>query len=109
MFSEQFAEKEEREAAEVISNKWKRSTKRKKLFSEDTLSSIPLILDPGQAFRFLKVFPTRRTTFQPPPHATLPPILWPQPIHYRSKRNATPSNPKCCDQQKANRSMEQKQ
>ena len=56
MFAEQFVEKEEREAAEVISNEWKLSDEEKKLFSEDTLTSIPLILDPGQAFRFLKVF-----------------------------------------------------
>ena len=56
MFSEQFAEKEEREAAEVISNEWKRSHEGVKLFSEDTLASIPLIIDPGKAFRFLKVF-----------------------------------------------------
>lgn len=56
MFSEQFAEKGKREAAEAISNQWERSREGESLFSEDTLAAIPLILDPGQAFRFLKVF-----------------------------------------------------
>tara|TARA_Y100000588_G_scaffold189003_1_gene202950 strand:+ start:1190 stop:4381 length:3192 start_codon:yes stop_codon:yes gene_type:complete len=56
MFSEQFAEEEKREAAESISNEWKWSREGEKLFSEETLASIPLILNPKQAFRFLKVF-----------------------------------------------------
>ncbi|MBT6717688.1 MAG: bifunctional [glutamate--ammonia ligase]-adenylyl-L-tyrosine phosphorylase/[glutamate--ammonia-ligase] adenylyltransferase [Nitrospina sp.] len=56
MFSEQFAEKENREAAEAISNEWERSREGENLFSEDALASIPLIRDPAQAFRFLKVF-----------------------------------------------------
>ena len=56
MFSEQFSEKGKREAAEAISNTWKWSREGEKLFSEETLASIPLILDSRQAFRFLKVF-----------------------------------------------------
>ena len=56
MFSEQFAEKEKRDMAEVISNQWEKSQKGETLFSEDILASIPLIQDPAQAFRFLKVF-----------------------------------------------------
>ena len=56
MFSEQFSEKGKREAAEAISNTWKWSREGEKLFSEETLASIPLILNPKQAFRFLKVF-----------------------------------------------------
>ncbi|GIT65172.1 MAG: hypothetical protein Ct9H300mP23_07990 [Nitrospinota bacterium] len=56
MFSEQFAEEEKREAAAAISNEWKWSREGEKLFSEETLASIPLILNPKQAFRFLKVF-----------------------------------------------------
>ena len=56
MFAEQFAEEGQREAAEGIWNVWKLSREGEKLFSEDTLASIPLILDPGQAFRFLKIF-----------------------------------------------------
>ncbi len=56
IFSEQFAEKEKREAAEAISREWEQSREGEILFSEDTLASIPLIRDPVQAFRFLKVF-----------------------------------------------------
>jgi [glutamine synthetase] adenylyltransferase / [glutamine synthetase]-adenylyl-L-tyrosine phosphorylase len=56
IFSEQFAEKEKREAAEAISREWEQSRQGEILFSEDTLASIPLIRDPVQAFRFLKVF-----------------------------------------------------
>ena len=56
MFSEQFAEKEKRETAEAISNEWEQSRKGEILFSEEVLASIPLIQDPVQAFRFLKVF-----------------------------------------------------
>ena len=56
IFLEQFAEKEKREAAEAISREWEESRKGEILFSEDTLAAIPLIRDPVQAFRFLKVF-----------------------------------------------------
>ncbi|MEK9627971.1 MAG: bifunctional [glutamate--ammonia ligase]-adenylyl-L-tyrosine phosphorylase/[glutamate--ammonia-ligase] adenylyltransferase [Nitrospinota bacterium] len=55
MFSEQFAEKEKREAAEAISKEWEQSRKGETLFSEDEIAAIPLIQDPAQAFRFLKV------------------------------------------------------
>ena len=56
MFSEQFSEKGKREAAETISNTWKWSREGEKLFSEETLASIPLIIDSRQAYRILKVF-----------------------------------------------------
>ena len=56
MFSEQFAEKEKRDMAEVISNEWEKPQKGEVLFSENILASIPLIQDSAQAFRFLKVF-----------------------------------------------------
>ena len=59
IFSDQFSEKEKREAAEAISNTWKWSREGEKLFSEETLASIPLIIDPRQAFRFLIVFSER--------------------------------------------------
>jgi glutamate-ammonia-ligase adenylyltransferase len=55
IFSEQFSKKEKREAAEKISREWEKSRKGETLFSEEKLASIPLIKDPVQAFRFLKV------------------------------------------------------
>ena len=55
MFSELFAEKEKRDAAEAITKEWEQSRKGETFFSEEALASIPLIQDPGQAFRFLKV------------------------------------------------------
>jgi [glutamine synthetase] adenylyltransferase / [glutamine synthetase]-adenylyl-L-tyrosine phosphorylase len=55
IFSEQFAEKEKREAAEKISREWDKSREEETLFSKEKLASIPLIKDPIQAFRFLKV------------------------------------------------------
>jgi len=56
MFCNQFSGEEKREAAETVSNVWKRSSEEEKLFSEKTLFAIPLILNPNQAFRFLKIF-----------------------------------------------------
>ena len=56
IYSEQFAEKEKREAAEKISWEWEQSREGEILFSEEALASIPLIRDPVQAFRFLKAF-----------------------------------------------------
>ena len=56
IYSEQFAEKEKREAAEKFSWEWEQSREGEILFSEEILASIPLIRDPIQAFRFLKVF-----------------------------------------------------
>lgn len=55
-FSNQFKEKGKREAAEAISKEWEPSRKGENLFSEETLASIPLMLDPVRVFRFLKVF-----------------------------------------------------
>jgi [glutamine synthetase] adenylyltransferase / [glutamine synthetase]-adenylyl-L-tyrosine phosphorylase len=55
IFSEQFVEKEKREAAEKISLEWEKSREGETLFSEEKLASIPLIKDPVQAFRFLKI------------------------------------------------------
>lgn len=55
MFAEQFAEKEKRDAAEAISREWEQAREGETLFSEETLASIPLISDPTQAFRFLKI------------------------------------------------------
>jgi [glutamine synthetase] adenylyltransferase / [glutamine synthetase]-adenylyl-L-tyrosine phosphorylase len=54
IFSEQFVEKERREAAEKISLAWEMPREGETLFSEEKLASIPLIIDPVQAFRFLK-------------------------------------------------------
>jgi len=56
IYSEQFAKKEKRDMAEVILNEWEESQKGETLFSEDIIASIPLVKDPAQAFRFLKVF-----------------------------------------------------
>jgi len=56
MFSGQFSGEKKKEAAETISNAWKQSSEEKKLFSETTLAAIPLIINPNQAFRFLKIF-----------------------------------------------------
>jgi [glutamine synthetase] adenylyltransferase / [glutamine synthetase]-adenylyl-L-tyrosine phosphorylase len=55
IFSEQFSEKEKREAAEKILCESEKSREGETLFSKETLASIPLIKDPVQAFRFLKV------------------------------------------------------
>jgi glutamate-ammonia-ligase adenylyltransferase len=55
IYSEQFAEKEKREAAEAISREWEQSRAGEILFTENVLAAIPLIRDPVQAFRFLKI------------------------------------------------------
>jgi len=54
MFSQLFEEKGKRDAAETISKEWEQSRKGETFFSEQVLASIPLIKEPGQAFRFLK-------------------------------------------------------